>query len=618
MTNKNLNQIIGKDKSLDFSIAIIGLNCEDKIKNTLESIKNFKEIIYVDNGSTDKTCEIVKKYTNKIFINNEKDFSLLRNFALSKSTNNWALFLDSDEFIEKNEMDIILKTFAEKKDNCLGFWIKRKNFINNKNNIYLKYGLFYPDWQLRLIKKPVTYTNTPHEEPNIEKQNTFYINANISHNLNPNKLFKFFGFKENLKVAKVHAKNLINYSYWYLFGKIITAPFTLFLNSLLRGKGILDGYFGIIAAHNFTLHIISIYYFAIIYKIKEKRIKIAIDAGDFSPNLNTYSGIFRFTKCFYNEAINDENYIFNFYSFSKNKNVYKNNLTFKTLPEKFFAGVFLPLKILLDKNKVYLGFSGYLPKILKYFKIKKIIFIYDLGFYKYPQLYKNFKKLQNNTEFAILNSDLIITFSKYIAFDIKKYFPESANKIKIIYSGGDHLKEFTNPTINNYFLYVGIIKETKNIERLINIFYEYLKKNPKTNEKLVIIGKKTDNYFKKISQLIATYKIKERIIFLENINDKELLGYYKKSICFLNFSHEEGICLPLLEALNTNKIAILSNIDLYHEYKETYKDSIVICNSNSEILSTINAVKNNSKKINNLENPLTWKKFYNNLINLIK
>ena len=68
----------------------------------LESVKDIAdEIIIVDTGSTDDTIEIAKNYGAKIF-NFEwaNDFSLARNYALSKAKGDWILYLDADERLD--------------------------------------------------------------------------------------------------------------------------------------------------------------------------------------------------------------------------------------------------------------------------------------------------------------------------------------------------------------------------------------------------------------------------------------------------------------------------------------------------------------------------------------
>lgn len=92
------------------SVCMIVKNEEDVIGRCLECIKDIAdEIIVVDTGSTDKTKEIVKKYTNKLFdfpwIN---DFSAARNNSFSHATQEYIMWLDADDVIdEKNRQELI-------------------------------------------------------------------------------------------------------------------------------------------------------------------------------------------------------------------------------------------------------------------------------------------------------------------------------------------------------------------------------------------------------------------------------------------------------------------------------------------------------------------------------
>jgi len=92
------------------SVCMIVKNEEKNIEKSLKSIQKLGyEIIVVDTGSTDKTKEIVKRYTDKLF--NYKwcdDFSLARNFSVSKAKNKYIFILDADEEIiqfDKNEIE---------------------------------------------------------------------------------------------------------------------------------------------------------------------------------------------------------------------------------------------------------------------------------------------------------------------------------------------------------------------------------------------------------------------------------------------------------------------------------------------------------------------------------
>ncbi|MDW8279823.1 MAG: glycosyltransferase [bacterium] len=86
------------------SIIIPTLNEEKIIEKTLSYLltlpKNEFEIIISDGGSSDKTIELAKKYTDKIFILKEKhNISGGRNFGAKYAKGDFLVFLDADVFI---------------------------------------------------------------------------------------------------------------------------------------------------------------------------------------------------------------------------------------------------------------------------------------------------------------------------------------------------------------------------------------------------------------------------------------------------------------------------------------------------------------------------------------
>ena len=81
------------------SVAMIVKDEEHNIRRALESIKDVAdEIIVVDTGSTDRTPEIVKEYTDKLYFHEwQNDFSEARNYSLQFPTCEWVLRYDADE-----------------------------------------------------------------------------------------------------------------------------------------------------------------------------------------------------------------------------------------------------------------------------------------------------------------------------------------------------------------------------------------------------------------------------------------------------------------------------------------------------------------------------------------
>lgn len=83
------------------SVVMIVKNEEAVLARCLDSVKEADEIIICDTGSTDKTIEIAKKYTDKVYTDFTwcDDFAAARNHAKSKATGDWILSIDADEFL---------------------------------------------------------------------------------------------------------------------------------------------------------------------------------------------------------------------------------------------------------------------------------------------------------------------------------------------------------------------------------------------------------------------------------------------------------------------------------------------------------------------------------------
>ena len=114
------------------SIIISAYNSENKIEKCLNSLLNQTynpiEIIAVDDGSTDKTKEIIKK-----FIDNKKVFLLeqrrqgpgaAKNLASKKAKGKILVFVDSDEYLRRNYIEKLTKPIRDNKyKTSIGAWI---------------------------------------------------------------------------------------------------------------------------------------------------------------------------------------------------------------------------------------------------------------------------------------------------------------------------------------------------------------------------------------------------------------------------------------------------------------------------------------------------------------
>jgi glycosyltransferase involved in cell wall biosynthesis len=140
-------------RSSPVAIIILTYNEEANLRSCLESIKDFfDEIFLVDSFSTDKTLEIAREYTDKIYQNPFVDWVQQRNWALENLpfSYDWALFLDADERLTRELCVEISNTVKATDQSFDGYYIRRNFYFLGR---WLKHGGYQKDYVLRLIKK---------------------------------------------------------------------------------------------------------------------------------------------------------------------------------------------------------------------------------------------------------------------------------------------------------------------------------------------------------------------------------------------------------------------------------------------------------------------------------
>jgi hypothetical protein len=109
------------------------------------------EIFVMDNGSTDKTKEILNGYSEKanlIFLDQNKGTTFPRNLAIKKSTGDYILFLDSDTEIKSKKTIKNLILIAK---NNKGFGIIAPKLILSDGTMQVSFKKF-PTLFLKILK----------------------------------------------------------------------------------------------------------------------------------------------------------------------------------------------------------------------------------------------------------------------------------------------------------------------------------------------------------------------------------------------------------------------------------------------------------------------------------
>ena len=91
------------------SVIIIVCNEEAALGDCLESVSWADEIVIVDSGSTDRTLDIAREYTDRIFIEPDwQGFGIQKQRAQSHARGRWILSVDADERVTPQLRDEIL------------------------------------------------------------------------------------------------------------------------------------------------------------------------------------------------------------------------------------------------------------------------------------------------------------------------------------------------------------------------------------------------------------------------------------------------------------------------------------------------------------------------------
>lgn len=167
--------------------------------------------------------------------------------------------------------------------------------------------------------------------------------------------------------------------------------------------------------------------------------KIGIDAGALSGDKPFKGGNYYLALNIIkqlNEAYKGNN-DFILYSFAPiNKKILKDlGRHFKNIvagPKKFWMMFGLPLELLRNPVDLFLGFNQCLPLFLS---CKSAVFVLDLAFKLYPELFNNHFKINLLTTLAINKAKIVIAISDSTRIDIVKYYNPDKKKIRVIYPG---------------------------------------------------------------------------------------------------------------------------------------------------------------------------------------
>jgi len=219
------------------SALIITHNEAHHINKVLESVSFADEIIVVDSFSNDGTLEKLQLSPNvNVFQNKFLDFANQRNFAISKATSDWILFVDADELLPLSLVKEIRETI-KLPTNLVAYEIPRKFVFKEK---ILNYSGLQTDYILRLFKRNKAYYNTT-----FKVHEVLEVNGKVGRLQNPMYHYSFSDY-ESYKAktehyARLKAKMLFKKGKRPTFYDFYVRPAYKFLYNYIIRLGFLDG-----------------------------------------------------------------------------------------------------------------------------------------------------------------------------------------------------------------------------------------------------------------------------------------------------------------------------------------------------------------------------------------
>lgn len=223
------------------SVVILTKNSSKYLKQVLNAVIAFDEIVILDNGSTDDTMSVAKIFDNVVVYEHEFiGFGPLKNYAASLAKNDWVLSLDSDEILTKEFIDSLKNRHLDPQS---VYTIERINYYKDKKIQYC----WNNDIIVRLYNKNSTKFNNRHVHEGIESNGlkVELLNGNIKH-------YSYSSISEFIVKADMYSTLFAEQN----VGKSKSSPMKAighalfaFIKTYILKRGFLDGYIGLIISY---------------------------------------------------------------------------------------------------------------------------------------------------------------------------------------------------------------------------------------------------------------------------------------------------------------------------------------------------------------------------------
>lgn len=271
----------------------------------------------------------------------------------------------------------------------------------------------------------------------------------------------------------------------------------------------------------------------------------------------------------------------------------RNNKPIDVIHNHGFSALWLILFKKILGLKTPIVSSVHIVRIAQFFNVNRVDFS-DLSWRKNKVFFKKFKRFKKSNLKTLLQEKIYLNYSDHLATVSDSltqeinFFYKKAAPVKPVYNGVNHhtFKAFNSTNSKKSandieLIFVGAINKRKGEFDLINS----LSQINCSNVKLKIIGEGPER--ENLKNEIASLKLTESVSLTKNLPHQELIKHLEHADVFVLPSYSEGLPKVLLEAMITNNIIIVSDIE---PHKSVINESTGVFFKTGDVASLANVL----------------------------
>lgn len=224
------------------SITIITRNEETNIERCLQSLQWADEIVVLDTFSSDRTVEICRKFTSKVFQEKWHGYGRQKNICASRTSHRWVLNIDADEVVSPECAEAIQNELQNGPSHFV-YRFPRKNFFGNR---WVRFGGWYPDKISRLYDKTrVSFKESQVHEKLHPDDNSGVIQEPLLH-------YSYKGFEDYIdrqnRYSTLYAEEKAQSGWQANWTHLYLRPLMVFFKNFLARQGFREGFLGMFLA----------------------------------------------------------------------------------------------------------------------------------------------------------------------------------------------------------------------------------------------------------------------------------------------------------------------------------------------------------------------------------